>query len=258
MQKPLVSRTPQIVSIKASSNVISITQRARVSLTETYSVATTCRAKLGKEANRADHELRRLVGHANMLDTLMEALMEAEREQEGRINALLRGAAKPQQLQKIRWIDTIAEELEEDNDSDSDNDSTDDSNDERKDNENFTLPSHMAKSPPPKPWTEYLTTQDDLSDDDDDDEDDDVDECANDAELTLQRWPSKLHVPALTHDGDDSDSESEDEDIETPMPNRSCLFCYKKHSAIAAEAASGVKALEAVEAVTIIRAGAVP
>ena len=52
-------------------------KKQKMSLTQTYYVASTARSKLGKEANRADHNLRVLVGHANLLDNLMLDLANA-------------------------------------------------------------------------------------------------------------------------------------------------------------------------------------
>ena len=75
----------------------------------TYSVASTARTKLGREAQRADHDLRLLVGHANLLDTLMVELADAEREQEAWFNQSVKKASKPEEPRHIQWIDTIAE-----------------------------------------------------------------------------------------------------------------------------------------------------
>ena len=212
---PHAPHAPQAVSLRASAQLISAKQRKRISLTETYCVATTCRSKLGKEAGRKDHELRRLVGHANMLDMLMEELMEAEREQEGRVNALIRAAPKPQQPPKVQWIDTIAEELEED-DSDSDEDSDDDG--DLGGYENRKLPVRTAKIPLPKLSSAYFDDSDELSDDDDE-----ADEGPDDSELVLRRWPSKHHLPELTYD---SDSASEDEDSLSSFLDDTYVTCF--------------------------------
>ena len=50
--------------------------------TEAYSLASKARAKLSFEASRADHNLRRMVGHANLLDSLMLDIAKAEQYQE--------------------------------------------------------------------------------------------------------------------------------------------------------------------------------
>lgn len=157
LQTPLAPQQPQIVSVaslKASPHLTSARQRKTISLTETYSVATTCRSKLGKEAGRADHELRRLVGHANMLDMLIDMLLDTEREQEVRVNEMVPAALKPQQLPKVQWIDHIAAALEEEEESDSDDDSDDDS--DFGDDIAYKLPVRKAKSPLPKLSSGYF------------------------------------------------------------------------------------------------------
>jgi hypothetical protein len=143
-----------------------------MSLTQTYYVASTARGKLGREASRADHNLRRLVGHANLLDNLMMELQEAEREQEAWFNQSLRTASKPEEPKHVMWLDQIAE-----NDEDSDSES--ESDDE-----------------------EYTVSYNEVDDAEFDDEDN--------QELSLTRSPSKHSPPELTME-DDEDSEEEDE-----------------------------------------------
>lgn len=46
----------------------------KMSLADTYLLASKARSKLTREASRQDHDLRILVSHANMLDNLMEEL----------------------------------------------------------------------------------------------------------------------------------------------------------------------------------------
>lgn len=83
-----------------------------MSLTQTYNLAHTARGKLSREANRADYDLRLLVGHANLLDSITLELAEAQREQEHWFNHTV-------------WL---AEDVVEDDDSDS-SDSSDDGSD---------------------------------------------------------------------------------------------------------------------------------
>ena len=170
-----------------------VTAPARVRLTDTYSVATTCRSKLGKEADRADHQLRRLVGHANMLDKLMDQLIDGERRQERRVNALIRAVPEPQQPRKVLWIDRIAEELEEAEDSDSDDDSG--AEDETTTHKVPLRNNRKVKSPLPKPWEDYLADDDSASDDDED-----ADSGADDEELVLRRCPTKMRMFRRTRD----------------------------------------------------------
>jgi len=102
-----------------------------MSLTQTYFLAHTARAKLSKEAARADHDLRLLVGHANLLDSLMLDLAEAEKEQESWFNQSVRGAnGHSEEPRHIQWADALIEEPEhdwdpEDDSSDSESDSDD-------------------------------------------------------------------------------------------------------------------------------------
>jgi len=94
-----------------------------MSLSQTYFIASSARAKLGKEAMRPDHNLRLLVGHANLLDSLMVELRDAEREQDAWFNASVRKASHEEEPKHIRWVDTLVEEDEEmDSDSESDSD----------------------------------------------------------------------------------------------------------------------------------------
>tara|TARA_R110002060_G_scaffold76913_1_gene87825 strand:+ start:410 stop:1111 length:702 start_codon:yes stop_codon:yes gene_type:complete len=105
-----------------------------MSVTQTYFLAHTARGKLSSEAARADHNLRLLVGHANLLDSLMLELAEAEQEQESWFNQSVKKATKTEEPKHIQWADTIVEDPEEDwqaedadsSDSDSEYDSDDD------------------------------------------------------------------------------------------------------------------------------------
>ena len=84
-----------------------------MSLTQTYYLAHTARSKLSKEAARADHDLRLLVGHANLLDGLMIDLVDAEREQESWFNQSVRGASQ-EEPKHTQSEPTITEDYEED------------------------------------------------------------------------------------------------------------------------------------------------
>ncbi|KAF3483001.1 uncharacterized protein GIQ15_02325 [Arthroderma uncinatum] len=116
-----------------------------MSLSQTYVLAHTARAKLSREAARADHELRLLVGHANMLDNLMVELAEAEKEREAWFNHNIRSRASsaasttpiaPAPVsagsKRIQWLDTVVshrETLSDDDDDDDDNEEWDVSSD---------------------------------------------------------------------------------------------------------------------------------
>jgi len=105
-----------------------------MSVTQTYYLAHTARGKLSHEAAKADHNLRLLVGHANLLDSLMLELAEAEQEQESWFNQSVKKASKTEESKHIQWADAIIEEPEEDwqaedadsSDSESEYDSDDD------------------------------------------------------------------------------------------------------------------------------------
>lgn len=101
-----------------------------MTVTQTYYLAHTARGKLSSEASRSDHDLRLLVGHANLLDTLMIELADAEQEQEAWFNSSVTKAAAPapapQSQRHIQWADTIVEEEDEEESSDSDSDFDDD------------------------------------------------------------------------------------------------------------------------------------
>lgn len=183
-----------------------------MSITQTYYLAHTARAKLSSEAARADHDLRLLVGHANLLDSLMLELAEAEREQESWFNHSVRGATKQVELpaeRHITWADAIVEDPEEDwqaedvgSDSDSDYDSDSDM-DMPPPPPQSPMPSAVAPVPqvqtpvqtPPadEPESEYL-------------EDDAEDYTL----LSLVRTSShSQQPPELSHDWEDDSSEDE-------------------------------------------------
>lgn len=88
-----------------------------MSVTQTYFLAHSARGKLSKEASRPDHDLRLLVGHANMLDSLMVDLANAEQEQERWFNNVVSGSADEEEPSKHRHVETITEEEESDDES---------------------------------------------------------------------------------------------------------------------------------------------
>src|SRR3569833_4388026 len=91
----------------------SFKQRKTMSITQTYYLAHKARGKLSSEAARPDHNLRLLVGPANLLASLMMELADAEREQESWFNQSVRGATKAtQQDRHVQWADTVVEEPE--------------------------------------------------------------------------------------------------------------------------------------------------
>ena len=183
-----------------------------MSLTQTYYLAHTARAKLSKEAGKADHELSRLVGHANLLDNLMLDLAEAEREQESWFNQSVRkatkGAAEPKHIQWADSTPTIVEDYEEEED-----DSSDDGSDADDEQEigyitsSSLSPLRRVPSPPTTITTREMETDLDSSDEEEDEDEDDAD-------LALTRTSSRT-PPELMHE---SDSESDDDSMPPSPP----------------------------------------
>ncbi|KAI1640158.1 hypothetical protein F4809DRAFT_517924 [Biscogniauxia mediterranea] len=176
--------------------------RKAMSITQTYFLAHKARAKLSTEAARPDHNLRLLVGHANLLDSLMLDLADAEREQESWFNQSVRGAAPKTEERHVQWADSIVEEEDwEADSSDSDDSDFDDDGDvEMMDAHPLVrLPSHTIV-----PASPQLPT---MEDDDDFEEEEEEDEDY--AALSLTRSPSHAtSPPELEHDADSSDDES--------------------------------------------------
>jgi hypothetical protein len=218
------SATPTTVS--PSPILASPIKKKTMSLTQTYYLAHKARAKLSHEAAMPDHNLRLLVGHANLLDSLMLELADAEREQESWFNQSVRNASHQQEKKvesdkHIQWADTI---VEDDNYSDSDSDDSD-MEDEEEDVEMADVVSlrrvpsktnFQKTAAPPSPRMEVVEV--DMEDDDDEDY----------AELTLTRSPSHSLTnsppPELEQDLDES---SEDESM-PPSPPSTMLPTFEQ------------------------------
>jgi hypothetical protein len=106
----------------SNNNLRQATLRKNMSITQTYYLAHKARAKLSREAAQPDHDLRLLVGHANLLDTLMVELADAGREQERWFNQTIR-APTTKKSQHIQWADRIEESSEEEEFDDDSSDS---------------------------------------------------------------------------------------------------------------------------------------
>lgn len=177
-------------------------KKQKMSLTQTYYVASTARTKLGREAGKSDHNLRLLVGHANLLDSLMVELADAEREQEDWFNNSVQKASPvPESPRHISW--SIDEEMEED-----DSDMSDDDSDiyDEDDDALFNLPLRKIRSPPIELSSHEIDEDADYTDDDEELDDEDEREA-----LSLQRVASQHLPPELTLDS--SDSESDDDSM---------------------------------------------
>ncbi|KAJ9621175.1 hypothetical protein H2203_007226 [Taxawa tesnikishii (nom. ined.)] len=190
-------------------------KKQKMSLTQTYYIASTARTKLGKEAGRPDHDLRLLVGHANLLDSLMIELADAEREQERWFNETLH-KSRNDAPRHVQWMDTLAEEMDDDSsDSDSDSDIYEEDEDLP-----ASAPQRRAPSPPP---AQYSVSEIEYDDDEDSDYEDDE-------SLSLRRVPSH-HPPELVHEH--SDSDSDDESMPPSPPQTTLEFTEKQRQAIA-------------------------
>lgn len=180
-----------------------------MSITQTYYLAHKARAKLSTQAARPDHNLRLLVGHANLLDSLMLELATAEREQESWFNQSVRGAApQTQKVGHIKWADSVVEEQEEEEevdweaDSDDSSDSDDSDLDYDEDTEMFdAAPLSRIQSNASIPSLPTLSNMDENEDIEEDDEDF--------AHLGLTRSSSQsTSPPELEHDSESSEDES--------------------------------------------------
>jgi hypothetical protein len=186
--------------------------KKKMSVTQTYYLAHTARNKLAKEAARADHDLRLLVGHANLLDSLMLELANAEREQERWFNQTVSSVSTTSQEESrhIRWADTIVEQVEDESDSDSD--SSDDLRYNDEDVPMQAMPS-LRQTPSSAP---IITTQEV---DSDSDSDSDLEDDEEDYErLTLTRTRSRQSPPELL---DDIDEDSEEDSLPPSPPQPS-------------------------------------
>jgi len=172
-----------------------------MSITQTYYLAHKARGKLSSEAARPDHNLRLLVGHANLLDALMLELADAEREQESWFNQSVRGATKSEE-RHVQWADSIIEEPEEDwRAEDADSDSSSDSDSEFYDEEDVEMADAVSLR---RVQSHHVTPP--TSDEEEDEFDDDGEDYAK---LTLTRSPShSAQPPELDHDEDSSEDEA--------------------------------------------------
>lgn len=169
-----------------------------MSLSQTYFVAGSARSKLGKEACRPDHDLRLLVGHANLLDSLMVELADAEKEQEKWFHQTVSKNQKADQPRHVQWVDTIVNDSEEDEDDEDTSDSGSDSDSESDIDEEFDMvvPLRRVRSPPICITTHAMDEDEEYYDEEDDDD------------HALTRTISNTTPPELVHDEESSDDES--------------------------------------------------
>lgn len=211
------SQRPQHISFQqtpssSSGSLRQGTLKKNMSITQTYYLAHKARSKLSREAAQPDHDLRLLVGHANLLDNLMLELADAEREQERWFNQSVRGAhtaQKKQDERRVQWAENIVEAQDEDEDEEDDYDS-DSSDDDYEEEDDIVMTSALR---PVSKSSVNVRTQEVRSEDDDDEVmEDDLEEDY--AQLELVRTPSHSNSPPPEL-VDESDS-SEDEDASMP------------------------------------------
>lgn len=199
-----------------------------MSITQTYYLAHSARGKLSHEAARADHDLRLLVGHANLLDSLMIELAEAEQEQESWFNQSVNGATKDEPQRHIQWADAIIEEPEDDweaEDADSDSDDSEDDEDEYMEDRSEIIEAHGFA--PLTRVTSHTTVLEVEADDDDEG----LDGAEDYLPLTLTR--SSTQPPELV--SHDSEDESSDDESMPPTPPAKVMptFSEKQRQQIA-------------------------
>lgn len=196
-----------------------------MSITQTYYLAHTAHQKLTREASRADHDLRVLVGHANLLDCLMLELADAEQEQERWFNQTVSGATKTayEQSRHVQWAETVIEDPEEDWDiddvSDLDDSDSDDLDDEEEEEFVVNTPVRRRAPSPMLRITEEEVEDEDDDNNDSDESDFEYDDADDLEELALTRSVSRRSPPELLSD---SDGESED-DTMPPSPPQPTL-----------------------------------
>ncbi|OJK03564.1 hypothetical protein ASPACDRAFT_75135 [Aspergillus aculeatus ATCC 16872] len=231
----LPSSTPSLSSYFTS--LARRRQQKKMSITQTYYLAHTARKKLTREASRADHDLRLLVGHANLLDSLMLELADAEREQEHWFNQTVSGVTKTShhsEPRHIQWAETVVEDPEEDWDpedlSDADSDVSEDDSDYDEDQYEPTTYSPVRRR---APSPVAIITEKEIEEDYDSDSDSDFeyDDEEDLEELTLTRSPSRQTPPELLSD---SDGESED-DTMPPSPPQPTLETFNEKEPQTAE-----------------------
>jgi len=208
--------SPLSASASSSDSEESHFKTPKMSITQTHILARKARSKLALEAGRSNHEMRRLVGHANLLDVLIRHIFEAETEQEQWFNDTIQDAsasayeAELSSNEQIGWL-PVDETLYDSTSSD-ESDDYDDEDDYSDDEPEYTY--DLSRSLPKAQVLRFETAVgvkeisiDGESDSADSDEDDE-------GLFPLRRTSSNsLHTPpALVDDS----SSSEDEDASNP------------------------------------------
>jgi len=190
-----------------------------MSVTQTYYLAHTARGKLSSEASRADHDLRLLVGHANLLDSLMLELAQAEQEQESWFNQSVKKATKTERPEHIQWADSIVEVPEEEEESDADSSDSDSEYDSDEDIEMEAGLVVLQRVPSNSAISKVEEVEEEFEDDGEED--------YEGLQLHLTTSHSVTSPPELDHDSDDSS-----EDDMPPSPPSDTLPSFSEKQAI--------------------------
>ncbi|KAJ6446484.1 carboxylesterase family protein [Purpureocillium lavendulum] len=209
---------PQTASFSSGKPLIRSAPKKTMSITQTYYLAHKARAKLSREAAQPDHDLRLLVGHANLLDSLMLELADAEREQERWFNQSVRGSSTDKAAARhVQWADSIAEQPEEEYDSDSSDSDSDSDFDYEEDVEMTTAIATKTPIVTSRPVAAY---------EDEEEMGDDLEEDYT--QLELVRTPSHSNSPPELLADHDSEEESDEESMPPSPADASLPYTEKE------------------------------
>jgi len=224
-------------------------KKQKMSLTQTYYIASSARSKLGREACKPDHDLRLLVGHANLLDSLMLELQHAEREQEAWFNRNVRqmeeeaDEQEQQHARHIQWAEPIMEDDDEDMDDSASEISDTDSESDLEEDFQLAIPIGRIRVPA------VTVTTSEVDEDYDEEEEDAYEDEEFGAEL--MRVPSN-QPPELVLDSDESDDESPP--ASPPQPTLDFDEAHRKQT-IAASGYTSTKPLSPSQQHALIQDG---
>jgi len=183
----------------------------KMSITQTYYLAHTARGKLATAAAQSDHNLRLLVGHANLLDALTIELQDAENSQQVTFNQTTKGSPKQGAQPQIAWSSSIMEESEDMANYEAEPDSDDDENDFFKSAEHIVKLVGGSLSGFDDPTANFMLPPSIDEEEETDEDEEDI------TDLSLIRVPSHSdQVPELIMDASD---ESDDDSVASPPPS---------------------------------------
>ncbi|KAK6353205.1 hypothetical protein TWF696_005188 [Orbilia brochopaga] len=203
-------------------------QQSKMSITQTFYLAHKARGKLSSEAAKSDHDLRLLVGHANLLDRLMLHLQHAEREQDAWFNAMVRGNSADEE--EHSHMETLQEEDEEEEIIGSlaqdypESDSSDEEEEDEEEDSDYEWDSEYTSAIPRRPAYDYSKTVIDVDEVEVDDEDFDEEE---DGFYALRRTSSRAPLPPTPELVEDDDSDSESNPPSPPQPTLADPLFYE-------------------------------